>query len=449
MEIVILLATVFAIVQIKRRSIADALIYVGLPALLIAPAIYSVHIPHLPAIGFGDAAMIPIAIAIFAAYGRQWKLQRSDLWLALFIGGLYYAELQSTGSANAGLVLFGGIADAFFPYAIGKLLLEQEGIRERFVRRFVILLVIVSVLSVWEFRMGTNLFTTAFGVLFPGQRPWLMQVRGGFVRIVGPFNGSILAGMILLVGLLFSSWLGFVDSTRGAEKKYFGIKQSKLFFGAIALGLFMTQSRGPWVGAILAYMIARIGRAKNMRKATIITLLLCTIGGTYGYVKVEQYTAGSIWEAKSIEQENAIYRRELLDNYKPIVEKGGFFGYGVVDWPRVPGQPSIDNEFLFLEITQGKLGFWTYILLAAEAVLASLRAARRATQRTDVYFALCMLGCVLGLMLTLTTVYMGAQSYPLFFLLMGWSQSLRQTQTATATVPEATPARLRFRRVFA
>jgi hypothetical protein len=60
-----------------------------------------------------------------------------------------------------------------------------------------------------------------------------------------------------------------------------------------------------------------------------------------------------------------------------------------------------------------------------------------------------MLGCVLGLLLTLTTVYMGAQSYPLFFLLMGWSQSLRQTQTATATVPEATAARLRFRRVFA
>jgi len=449
MEIIILLATVFAIIEIKRHSVSDALINVGLFTFLIIPAVYSLHIPHLPIIGFSDAAMIPIAIAAIAGYWRQWKFTRSDLWLALFLGGLYYAELVSTGSANAGLVLFGGIVDAFFPYAIGKLLLEQEGMRERFVRRFVLLLVIVSLLSVTEFRLGTNLFTTFFGVLFPGQRPWLMQIRGGFVRIVGPFNGSILAGMVLLVGLLFSSWLGFVDSSRGTDKKHFGIKQSWLFFGAIALGLFMTQSRGPWVGAILAYMIARIGRAKKMRRAAIITLLLCAIGGTIGYIKAEQYTAGSIWDAKNIEQENAIYRRELLDNYRPIVEKGGFFGYGVVAWPRVPGQPSIDNEFLFLEITQGKLGFWTYILLAAEAVIAGLRAARRATQRTDVYFALCMLGCVLGLLLTLTTVYMGAQSYPLFFLLMGWSQSLRQTQAATAAAPEAAAARLRFRRVFA
>ena len=449
MEIIVLLATVIAIIEIKRHSVSDAVIKVMLPALLIVPAIYSVHIPHLPTIGVSEAATIPIAIAALARYWKEWKVSRSDLWLALFIFGLYYAELQNTGSSNAGLVLFGGITSALFPYVIGKLLLEQEGMRERFVRRFVILLVIVSVLSVTEFRLGTNLFTTVFGVLFPGQRPWLMQIRGGFVRIVGPFNGSILAGMVLLVGLLFSSWLGFVDGSAGTDKKYFGIKQSRLFFGAIALGLFMTQSRGPWVGAILAYMIARIGRAKNMRRAAIITMLLCAIGGTIGYIKAEQYTAGSIWNAKDIEQENAIYRRELLDNYKPIVEQGGFFGWGVVDWPRVPGQPSIDNEFLFLQITQGKMGFWTYILLAAEGLLAALMAARRARHRTDVYFALCMLGCVLGLLLTLTTVYMGAQSYPLFFLLMGWSQSLRQTQTATATVPEATPARLRFRRVFA
>lgn len=449
MEIVILLATVLAIVEIKRRSIFDAVINVLLPVFLIVPAIYSLHIPHLPTIGCLDAALIPIGIATLTGYWKEWKLSRSDLWLALFIGGLYYAELSRTGAADAGLVLFGSMVDAFLPYAIGKLLLEQAGMRERFVRRFVILLVIVSVLSIWEFRMGTNLFTTIFGVLFPGQRPWLMQIRGGFVRIVGPFSGSILAGMVLLVGLLFASWLGFVEGARGTEKRHFGIKESRLFFGAIALGLLMTQSRGPWVGAILAYLIARIGRAKKMRRAAIITLLVCAIGGTIGYIKAEQYTSGSIWDAKNIEQENAIYRRELLDNYKPIVEQGGFFGYGVIDWPRVPGQPSIDNEFLFLEITQGKLGFWTYLLLAAEAVIAAFRAARRATNRADVYFALCMIGSVLGLLLTLTTVYMGAQSYPLFFLLMGWSQSLRQTQTAAATVPEAAPGRLRFRRVFA
>jgi len=450
MEFIILFATIIAIVEINRRSVADSLIDVGLSALLLVPAIYSLHIPHLPTIGFGDATIVPIGIATLVKYGKQWKFQRSDLWLVLFIGGLYCAEFSSTGPTDAGLVLYGAISVGFFPYVIGKLLLEQDGVRERFVRRFVILLVIVAVLSVWEYRMGTNLFTTFFGVLFPGQRPWITQIRGGFIRIQGPYQGSILGGMIFLVGVLFSMWVGSIDDAQGTNKKYLGVKRSTLFTLAIAFGLFMTQSRGPELGCILGFLIARIGRAKNMRRAAIITLLLCVVGGTVGYIKAQQYTSGSIWDAKDTEQENAIYRRELLDNYKPIVEKGGLFGYGVVNWPKIPGQPSIDNEFLFLEITQGKLGFWMYCLLAAEAVIASLRAARRAAQRRDVYFSLCIAGAVLGLLLTLTTVYMGAQSYPLFFLLMGWSQSLRQTQGATAAVPEAAATgRLRFRRVFA
>ena len=450
MELIVLLATVLAIIEIKRHSVVDALINVALPALLIAPAVYSLHIPHLPIIGFADAALLPIGVAVVAGYWREWKFQRTDLWLALFIGGSYYSELAQTGSANAGLILFGSLTSAVAPYLAGKLLTEQAGVRERFVRRVVLLMFIVGTVSVTEFRLGTNLFTTIFGLFFPGQRPWLMQLRGGFVRVAGPYPTAELAGMVFLIVFPLSLWLGFVDRSRGAERMYFGrIRRSSIMTAGIVLGLLMTQSRGPWLGAILAYVVARIGLATNMRRTIIVTILLCAVGGTIGYIKAEQYTAGSIWDAKTPEQENAIYRRELLDNYKPIVDKAGLFGYGVVDWPRVPGQASIDNEFLFLEITQGKLGLWTYILLAAEAVIACMRAARRATQRTDLYFAFCVAGAILGLLLTLTTVYMGGQSYSLFFLLIGWSQSLRQTHSTTAAVPEASPARLRFRRVFA
>jgi hypothetical protein len=448
MEIIILFALVASIIEIKRHSVEDAIINVYLPTLLLFPGFYSLHIPHLPPFGFSESAGLPIGVAILFGYYKRWKFQRADLWLVLFMGGLYYAELAQTGASNAGLVLFGAVVSVLLPYSIGKLMIEDNGMRERFIRRFVILLFIVSVLSVWEFRMGTNIFTTILGIFFPGQRPWLMQVRGGFVRIVGPFSGSILAGMVLLVGWLFSLWLGYIDRTRGVERKYFGVRRSTILSAGIVAGLFMTQSRGPWVGAILGYLIARVGRAKNMRRAAIVTTILCVIGGTAGYIKAQEYTSGSIWDAKNTEQENAIYRRQLLESYKPIVEQGGFFGWGVVDWPKVPGQPSIDNEFLFLQITQGKLGFWTYNLLGMEAFLAVILAVRRSTQRVDTYFALCLGGSIAGLLLSLTTVYMGAQSYPLFFMLIGWSQSLRQTQSAGEMLPQPVPGRFGFRKVF-
>ena len=449
MEIIILLATVIAIVEIKRHSVSDAILKVLLPALLIAPGLYTLHLPHLPFLGFADAAMIPIIIGMAAKYGREWKLQRADLWLALFVGGVYYSELGQTGSANAGLVLFGCLTTAVGPYMVGKLVAEQDGMRDRLVRRFVLLMFIVGVFSVTEFRLGTNLFTSIFGLFFPGQRPWLMQLRGGFVRVAGPYGTAELAGMIFLVALPLSLWLASMDRSRNTERKYFGIRRSTIITAGIVAGLLMTQSRGPWLGAALAFLVSRIGRATNIRRTAIVTILICAVGGTIGYVKAQQYTAGSIWDAQTPEQANAIYRRELLENYKPIVDKAGLFGYGVVDWPRVPGQSSIDNEFLFLEITQGKLGLWTYLLLSAEALIATFWAARKAVQQTDRYFAFCIAGAILGLMLTLTTVYMGAQSYPLFFLLIGWSQSLRQTQSALVPAAEVAPARLRFRRVFA
>jgi hypothetical protein len=168
-----------------------------------------------------------------------------------------------------------------------------------------------------------------------------------------------------------------------------------------------------------------------------------------GYIKAEQYTAGSIWDAKDIEQENAIYRRQLLDSYKPIVQRGGFLGFGVIDWPKIPGMNSIDNEFLFIQITQGQLGYVCFLLLSLEAAIAIFRAVRKATAPTDIYFFLCLGGCIAGFLLSLTTVYLGAQSYPLFFMLIGWSQSLRQTQSGMPALPEASSSRLKFRRVFA
>lgn len=432
---------VASIIVISQRSIADAVIYVYVPVLLLVPGLYSLLVPHLPPLSFAICAILPIGIALLFVYGSEWRPQRADLWLLLFIGGLVYTEHNHTNFGNAELLLFESLTGAVFPYAIGKLLLEKEGMRERFVRQFVFLLFIVSVLSVTEFRLGLNLFTTIAGKFFPGQNPWTMQVRGGFVRVAGPFTGSILGGMILLVGMLFGMWLGFFDKSNGTDRKYFKVSRATILTLGILAGLYMTNSRGPWLGAVLGFLVARIGRAKNIRRTAIITFVLCAIGGTVGYIKAEEYTAGTIWDAKDVEQEDAIYRRQLLDEYKPVVEKGGFFGWGVVDWPKVDGMASIDNEFLFLQITQGQLGFWCFILLSAEAAVGVFLAVRRSADARDIYFALCLGGAIAGLVLSLTTVYMGAQSYPLFFLLIGWSQSLAAPQVQTSEIA--------FKRVFA
>jgi hypothetical protein len=449
MDPLVLLAMVASIYVISRRSLDDAVIQVFLPVFLIIPGFYSFRLPHLPPIGFADAAIIPIAYIMFRDHLRYWKLQRADVWVVIFILGSAYSEVINDGTSDAVFVLIGNILAGFFPYAIGKLLLERDGMRERFIRQFVNVLAIIAILSLWEFRMGTNLFTTIIGRFFPSHHSWLMQIRGGFVRVAGPFASCILAGVIFLVGWIFSMWVSYVNKMSGNDKKYFGIRSSRLLPLILFAGLFMSQSRGPWIGALFAFVVARVGKAKNIRQTAIVTICFCCIAGGIGYSYAQRYTAGEITDATTIEQENAIYRRQLLDNYKPIIEQGGWFGWGAVDFPKVPGQNSIDNEFLLLQITQGKVGFWSFVLIGMESLIAVITAARRYTQKADLYFYLCIGGTLAGLLLSVSTVYMGAQTFPLFFLLVGWSQSLKQTQTFAAAAPQAASTRFAFRRVFA
>jgi hypothetical protein len=139
----------------------------------------------------------------------------------------------------------------------------------------------------------------------------------------------------------------------------------------------------------------------------------------------------------------------LLDQYKPYVEKGGLFGYGVLKRPVVPGMFSIDNAYLNIQLIQGNLGLWMFILLGGESVVAACLAARRSTQRSDIFFALCIVGGMAGFLLALTTVWLGSPMYELFFLMVGWSQSLRQTEQVGVMVPQPVNTRFSFRRVIA
>lgn len=446
-------ATVFLVLLlsaywIKTRSIEAAALDLYLPIFLLGGTFIGFRLPHLPAISFAYAAVIPIAGVLLIRHRREWKFTRTDLWLALFMGGAALTEILNSDTSTAGFILFDGIFQGVMPYMVGKMLLERDGIRERFVRRWVHISVFVAIVSIWEFRMGTNLFNRLEGMIF-GSYSTFAAVRGGFVRAAGSFGGPIQAGCMFGAAMIMSLWLGVLDKSRGNERTYSGIRRSTLITMGAALGVLVANSRGPEVGLVLAFLIARVGKAKNFRLSLILTLCLIVVGGGIGYVKAMQYTSGSIWDAKNHDQENAIYRRVLLDEYKPYIKEGGLFGYGVVARPVVPGMFSIDNAFLNIQLIQGSLGLWTFVLMGAEGILAAFRAARRATERNDVCFAMCMCGALAGLLLTLTTVYLSAPMYSLFFLLVGWSQSLRQTEAVSVTAPQPVNARFAFRRVIA
>lgn len=237
MLFLVLLPFIPAVWWIATRSVEDALIDVFLPVMVVIPTFYILHVPHLMGFDAHDAALLPIVVVAFAKYGKQWRFQRTDLWIAIFILGAGYADARA--SSTQGLRTFFQIAFAIFlPYAAGKLLLEQEGMRVRFLRRFGWLLAFVAIVSLVEFRLSRNLFTIILGKIFDQEPLNVELIRGGFTRTQGPFSHSIVAGIVYGAAWIFALWLSYSDKlTFGpSEPRLFGIRRSRVLVGLLFHG---------------------------------------------------------------------------------------------------------------------------------------------------------------------------------------------------------------------
>lgn len=445
LPLAILLALIASLWWTITKSAADAMLDVYLPILMLVPAAYEFEVPHVMLLSIPGAALIPIAAIALLKYRRLWRFQRADLWILLFAVGDGIAEGRhafSQGLRGFAIKLLA----AFFPYILGKLLIEQAGIRVKFLRRMFELMTFVAVLEVIEFRLGRNLFTMAGDLVFPSVPSLFEQVRGGFERARGPYGSAITAGALFGSAWILSLWLSYVERRKlgAGEPRWLGFRRSVILMWGLFAGLIMALSRGPWLGAAVAFGISLIGSAKHVKRTAVLVLLFGTIGGMAVYSYLDAYTSGDIADAKNQDQENAIYRRLLLDNYAPIIKEGGVFGWGE-GFPRVQGQPSIDNYYLWLRLTQGPWGLVLFLLLAGESSVALLVIAKRAEDREDFYFAITLLAVIVGMLTTLTTVSLGAPAYQLLFLIFGWSLSLRtepRSQAAPAALTESQGIRI-------
>jgi O-antigen ligase len=274
-------------------------------------------------------------------------------------------------------------------------------------------------------------------------------MRSGFGRIEGPYGHAILAGMIFLMGLIYCLWLCSADRRWGTRRLVSGlpITVRGLVLTAIVGGLLMTQSRGPLLGVGLALVFAMLTRFLPVSKAVAVFLCFTAIFIVVAFYFANRYTEKSMREATTEEQRNAIYRRQLLTNYEPLVMQHKAFGWGITTFPAVGGQTSIDNQFLMLAVTEGFVGLGVFLAIAAGTALKLLRMISRPIPQQDRMLAFAHLAFLIGLMTTLTTVYLGEQVVMMFFLFVGWVQAMRPALAVAQAVNPPAP-QLGFRRVL-
>jgi O-antigen ligase len=212
-------------------------------------------------------------------------------------------------------------------------------------------------------------------------------------------------------------------------------------------GLAMTQSRGPWAGAGLAVVFAMLVHWFSVRRAALLFVLLMAVVGAAGYYYGKQYTAGQLSDAHSLEQQDAIYRKQLLHSYLPLVAKRKVFGYGITNLPTINGQKSIDNEFLWLAATQGLVGLGLFLAIGAGCGMRLFRQALRPIGRLDQTMLFAHLAVLMGVLATLTTVYLGETMFIFFFLLAGWMDGMNPARVEVRR-PAGFVSAFRFQRVL-
>ncbi len=424
MPIIILIPFFLSIIALLRDSVQKAFLNVYLPVFMCFPLYYFWKADALPPLGFSEAALLPIAFAIIVKELPNWRMSFMDFFVGLFIFTTAYVDSLHNHDTASTFQLFANIMLAAVPYAAGKLLMEKDGGRNKMVRRIVFCLFIASIAAAYEYKMGQNPFTLIFARFFPGETfAWKTQYRWGFGRVSGPYGQSELAGMMLFFGLTLTLYLNFYNVWEAKFKNIEWIpgRKSMQIAWVISITLLMTQARGPWVGSILAVPISLIGRTKNVLRASIIMGLICIVGGSASFIGLKAYANAPV---TSQEQENAQYRSHLMDNYVPVAVAGGPWGWGA-EFPRIGGQGSIDNEYLFVALTQGWVGLASFLLLCVGTLYTLIMAAIFNPTQRDRYFAFALLGIMVGMLVTIYTVFLGNQPYELFFLLCGWSQAVR------------------------
>lgn len=475
MDLIILFPAIACWIALARGPIRKVLVDVYLPVVLLLPHYYTLRFPHLPPLTFADMATLPLFGALWFREIRRWRFEWMDLFVVLFALSGALSEGMSTPLADGtwrnllavdappvagdlslfGLQLFAGLTTMVMPYMLGKLLIEQGGpngqpARKRVVRRMVVLLAFVAGVSIFDFLGRRSIWQLVMHHFFRGQVvDWPTQVRWGFGRIQGPYAHAILAGMVFLMGLIYVLWLRAFAPQWGRRRliNILPLTVRGLVLGLIVAGLMMTQSRGPWIAVGLALVLALLVRTFTLGKATLAFVVVLIVFSAGAYYVGSRYTAVDLNHAKTEEQRNAVYRRELIQAYIPIIKERKAFGWGMTTLPVINGQQSVDNQYLLVAATQGLTGLGLFLAIVLGSGARLYRLAQKPLGMEDRALVFAHLTVLLGLVISLTTVYLGEQAVLLLFLLVGWIQGIRGPEEGLAPAA-ARSAGIRFQRVL-
>lgn len=418
-----------ALIVVLQRGPAFAYLNVYLPVLFLLPGYYRWYAPGLPDPSFHHAAIIPIALIWLLRDTDGYRFSLMDLVVMSFAFMVGLSEYVAAGYKEAQNLIIDLLAAVVLPYFLSKALIVPKGLTVEVGKRIVLMLFAIAIISLWEFKMGYTPWARIFDRFFPGQNNWVTTFRWGFTRVAGPYGHAILAGIIMVVGFRLQRWLhwrGHWDDFRiFGMNRFMGFSFAFILTWGMVAGVIMTMVKGPWLGAIGGAAVMLVGRSRRPGPTLLVIAILAISISIPGFLWLKSWAGVGRENAKSVTQETAAYRWELIENYWDIAMEHATLGWGRNTWPQIPEQPSIDNYYLLLTIMHGLpalLLFWfTFVWMSVRLMIRGVRAPPKSEMRI-LTFTLASVYAVY--FISLATVYLGGQTIQLLFIITGWAEGL-------------------------
>lgn len=429
MAVIFILSALASLYFVARRKTETAFLTVYLPALLLLPNEYAIRFPHMPTLSAAQAALVPIGVVACVRFLKAGMASIQDFLVFAFMVSLVASEVFREWIRNDGILLaVSYFISIFLAYMVGRTMIEPN-LRLVTTRRFVLLVLLLGPFGLFEWRLGQNLYGIISERLLHNYAIGpAVQIRGGLGRMTGAFNDAEIAGIVFVMTFALNSWLVYLRKSRlNPDPNTFWDRLEGYHVPGILLVMYLlaTQSRGPILVFGVTLLILQVLKFENPKIAMTIVAVLIVVGGFGIYQFFMAYTT-SIRNPNSVmteEMSSAIYRRLLNQLYVPIVERGGWFGYGLLYHPSVQGLASIDNEYLLIHLGLGTVGYLIFLLIAAANTITLVARSWRYQLLIDRSFVVCLLGGMVAFWLAIYTVYMGEQLPQIAFLLIGWGQS--------------------------
>jgi hypothetical protein len=443
---IVFIAMYVSIVMLIRRGPQETFLKVLLPFFLFMPFVFWVNIPGLPDPNFMQAAILPILFVLIRDYKDQFKFGRMEILLATYVAIRVFNDFLSRGYADAQNYLFYLLSTLIGPYMIGKYLIDSRRMDIATAKTFVLLFMFMLPMFLYEAKFWVNPIYKMLSGFFPNAFSGL-SIRWGLARTAGTFEHPILACIMIITVYRLHRWLCWIGEW---DKPQTGIWNTldkltrfvpipfkyRVSIGLILMAL-MTISRGPWIGGLAGAALTAAGNFKNRKLWLALILGGFVVGGGLGKMALEAYTTVGEGEVLSGEAQTMLYRSIMLEKYNGFLEEKYYTGWGLTTVPKVRGMESVDNAFFLMALQHGVFAPACFVTIFLYAMISQIKfGLKTPVGQTPIGFTFS--GVYLVCFISFSTVYMGAQTEPMLFLLLGWGESIKNrpfeaTENATQT----------------